>query len=176
MSSRIGYLLLMVLISIQGCTQIQSDNKMEYNKLTSEEARVILHKGTERPFSGAYYDFWEKGTYFCKQCGVGLYESAAKFDAGCGWPSFDEEVPGAVLRQQDADGHLTEILCAHCGAHLGHLFEGEVFTAKNTRHCVNSISMVFVPKKTTPITDTAIFAGGCFWGVERSGFEGILAD
>ncbi|TSA28151.1 MAG: bifunctional methionine sulfoxide reductase B/A protein [Bacteroidetes bacterium] len=139
---------------------------MENKKLTPEEERVILHKGTERPFSGAYYDFWEKGNYLCKQCGATLYESTAKFDAGCGWPSFDQEVPGAVRRQVDAAGHQTEILCANCGAHLGHVFEGEGFTAKNTRHCVNSISLVFVPEKSLLMTDTAIFAGGCFWGVE----------
>jgi len=139
---------------------------MVEKKLTPEEKHVILYKGTERPYTGKYYDFWEKGTYFCKMCEAPLYESTAKFDAGCGWPSFDDEIPGAVRRITDADGHRTEILCAKCGAHLGHVFEGEGFTSKNTRHCVNSISMVFVPENQMPLIDTAVFAGGCFWGVE----------
>ncbi|MBE0647886.1 MAG: bifunctional methionine sulfoxide reductase B/A protein [Bacteroidales bacterium] len=139
---------------------------MTNKKLTPEEEHVILYKGTERPYSGTYYDFWERGNYICKMCEAPLYESTAKFDAGCGWPSFDDEIAGAVKHQPDADGHRTEILCSSCGAHLGHVFEGEGFTSKNTRHCVNSISMVFVPEKSIPLTDTAIFAGGCFWGVE----------
>jgi len=138
---------------------------MKYNKLTPQEERVILYKGTERPFSGKYYDFDGKGTYTCKRCGAVLFRSEDKFDAHCGWPSFDEALPDAVLRQPDADGRRTEILCAHCGAHLGHVFKGEQFTAKDTRYCVNSVSLNFHPALAVK-SETAVFAGGCFWGVE----------
>jgi methionine-R-sulfoxide reductase len=117
---------------------------MPYRTLTAEEAAVIENKHTERPFSGEYEEFWDKGTFVCKRCNAPLYRSVDKFDARCGWPSFDKEVPGAVERSLDADGSRTEITCAHCGAHLGHVFEGEGFTPENTRHCVNSISMLFV--------------------------------
>jgi methionine-R-sulfoxide reductase len=124
-----------------------SKKKAKYKKLTREEESVIIHKGTEMPFTGKYYVFWERGTYACKRCGAPLYRSESKFEAGCGWPSFDDELQGAVKRTTDADGVRTEITCANCGAHLGHVFVGEGLTKKNVRHCVNSISMDFIPDK-----------------------------
>lgn len=125
-----------------------SQNQAVNKKLTAEEKHVIEDKGTEAPFTGKYYAFWQKGTYVCKRCGAKLYRSENKFEADCGWPSFDDEIPSAVKRLPDADGMRTEIQCAKCGAHLGHVFIGEHFTDKNTRHCVNSISMDFIPDKT----------------------------
>jgi peptide-methionine (R)-S-oxide reductase len=117
------------------------------NVLTREEEDVIVHKGTETPFSGEYDDFYKEGVFICRRCNTPLFTSKSKFDAGCGWPSFDENYPEAVKRLPDPDGHRTEIECAHCGAHLGHVFEGEELTEKNTRHCVNSLSIRFVPKE-----------------------------
>jgi peptide-methionine (R)-S-oxide reductase len=118
---------------------------MSYNRLSPAEERVILNKGTERPFAGEYDDFWREGTYICRRCNAPLFSSASKFEAGCGWPAFDASFPGALRRLPDPDGRRTEIECAHCGGHLGHEFLGERLTDKNTRECVNSVSIRFVP-------------------------------
>lgn len=137
-------------------------------KLSDEERHVIINKGTERPFSGKYTDEKSQGVYTCKLCGAELYNSKDKFDSHCGWPSFDDAIDGAVKRVPDADGRRVEIVCANCGAHLGHVFEGEGFTQKNTRHCVNSISLNLEKKQDAKDNSLsyAYFAGGCFWGVE----------
>lgn len=118
----------------------------EYNSLTRDEERVLLHKGTERPFVGEYTDLKDPGTYVCRRCNAPLYQANHKFESHCGWPSFDDEIPNAVRRVHDIDGSRTEIVCKNCGGHLGHVFTGEGMTAKNTRHCVNSLSMKFYPK------------------------------
>jgi peptide methionine sulfoxide reductase msrA/msrB len=151
------------------------ESKMKaFNTLSLEEARVIIGKGTERPFSGKYDQAFEKGIYTCKQCDAPLYESESKFDGHCGWPSFDDEIDGAVKKERDTDGRRTEILCANCNGHLGHVFLGEGFTEKNTRHCVNSVSMNFIPNAKI---ETAIFASGCFWGTEyhMQKVEGVIS-
>ncbi|MBE2257089.1 MAG: bifunctional methionine sulfoxide reductase B/A protein [Ignavibacteria bacterium] len=154
-------------------------DSIKYNELTEEEKRVIINKGTEMPFTGELNNNKSEGTYICKRCNAPLYSSKDKFDSGCGWPSFDDEIEGAVKRIPDKDGMRIEILCNNCDGHLGHVFEGERFTEKNTRHCVNSISMKFIPTgETLPKVisnkmessgsnyQKAIFASGCFWGTE----------
>lgn len=158
-------LVLLMGISVSpACSQNKKNDKvMKFNKLTIEEENVILNKGTEYPFTGEYVNHKEAGIYTCKQCDSPLYSSEDKFDSHCGWPSFDDEMPGKVKRIPDADGRRTEIVCAKCGGHLGHVFEGEGFTEKDTRHCVNSISMNFIPLTRM---DTAYFASGCFWGTQ----------
>ena len=160
-------ILLLVLLSQTIMAQL-------YNNLTKEEARVIEDKGTERAFTGEYTNNKSAGTYICKKCNASLYHSGDKFESHCGWPSFDDEIEDAVIRVPDADGSRTEIICANCEGHLGHVFLNEGYTAKNTRHCVNSISMLFIPEgDPLPLmiesynrTETAYFASGCFWGTE----------
>ncbi len=159
-------ILIFLLTIISGsCTPNQKDKVMKFNPLNDIEKFVILEKGTERPFTGELLHMTAPGTYVCKQCDAPLYKSDDKFESHCGWPSFDDEIPGAVKRQPDADGRRTEIVCAHCGGHLGHVFTGEGYTTKNTRHCVNSISMKFIPLSQNTL-ETAYFASGCFWGTE----------
>jgi peptide methionine sulfoxide reductase msrA/msrB len=141
--------------------------KPQIESLNSLEKLVLINKGTERAFSGKYVNTKTQGVYTCKVCDTPLYVSKDKFDSHCGWPSFDDAIQGAIKQTPDADGRRIEITCANCDAHMGHIFKGEGFTAKNIRHCVNSISLNFKKDKVTkPKLQKAYFAGGCFWGVE----------
>lgn len=146
------------------------------NKLSAEEKRILIDKGTEAPFSGEYCNHRANGYYACKLCNAALYKSEHKFDSSCGWPSFDDEIEGAVKRTADADGRRTEITCAKCGAHLGHVFKGELLTEKNIRHCVNSLSLKFVEAPIDSNLEIIYFAGGCFWGTEYyfKNIEGVV--
>lgn len=136
------------------------------HSLTPDILKIVRDKATEHPNTGEYNELDQAGTYLCRQCGLALFRSQTKFHSACGWPSFDQERVDAVKQQPDLDGHRLEIVCARCNAHLGHVFQGEGFTAKNTRHCVNSLSLDFVTDLTVSDTEEAIFAAGCFWGVE----------
>lgn len=161
------FIFFMLTLMIMNAAEMKPWTK-KIEQLSDEERHVIINKGTERPFIGKYTNEKSDGTYTCKLCGTPLYKSSDKFDSHCGWPSFDDEIKGAIKRVPDKDGRRVEIVCATCGAHLGHVFEGEGFTTKNIRHCVNSISLEFIKKDDAAKNNLvrAYFAGGCFWGVE----------
>ena len=159
------------ILLLMAVTLISAENQKPWatqlKNLTPFEKHVIIDKGTERAFSGKYVKTTEKGIYKCKVCGASLYRSNDKFDSHCGWPSFDDAIPGAIKEVPDKDGRRTEIVCANCGAHMGHVFKGEGLTKKNVRHCVNSVSLQFYKKEASAtVMKKAYFAGGCFWGVE----------
>jgi peptide methionine sulfoxide reductase msrA/msrB len=137
-----------------------------HNPLAKQEKEIIINKKTEPPFSGEYDDFFVDGIYLCKNCSTPLFSSKDKFNSQCGWPSFDDELNNSIKRIPDADGHRTEIVCANCNAHLGHVFEGENLTDKNTRHCVNSLSLKFIPQDNENKQETIYLGGGCFWCIE----------
>ncbi len=151
----------LLILLLFNCREVEAD--VDYTPLTKEEKRVIINKGTEPPFSGIFNDYKERGLYICKRCNEPLFWSDYKFDSSCGWPSFDDEINDSVEYLADPDGIRTEIVCSNCRAHLGHVFKGEGFTEKNLRHCVNSISINFIPDEKI---EKAIFAAGCFWGVQ----------
>ncbi len=176
----------MLALTLGGTALAKERSDVEYNSLNDSEKRVILNKGTERPFTGEFETHYEKGTYLCKRCNAPLYDSVSKFDAHCGWPAFDKEIAGAVRHETDADGRRTEILCQNCDGHLGHVFVGEGFTETNARHCVNSISMNFVAAgESMPDVigasagneQLATFGGGCFWCIEAvfEELEGVIS-
>jgi len=161
--------ILMIIISLMSLLVAVDLQKWNSNisQLNDDEKKVLLYKGTEKPFSGKYTNTTKEGVYTCKLCGSALYRSNDKFTSHCGWPSFDDAIKGSIKRVPDSDGKRTEIVCANCGGHLGHVFHGEGYTEKNTRYCVNSLSLNFKPQPATPSTfSKAYFAGGCFWGVE----------
>lgn len=145
MKQLIIFIIIALALGVNAQEKKKNITTMKYNELNELERSVIEGKGTERPYTGIFYKFDKKGTYVCKKCNAPLYKSDDKFDAHCGWPSFDDEIKGAVKRTTDADGRRTEITCANCGGHLGHVFIGEGLTPKNTRHCVNSVSLDFIP-------------------------------
>ena len=153
-----------LVLLLQTINLMAQNTDMKLNELSKPEINIIINKGTEAPFTGTYNDFFEEGVYACKQCDAPLYNSSSKFDGHCGWPSFDDEIDGAVTRVPDVDGRRTEIVCSNCGGHLGHVFLGEGYTNKDTRHCVNSVSMNFVANNKKE--EKALFASGCFWGTE----------
>ncbi len=155
-----------LLLFIYYSSPAKEDSSMIYNPLIPQDERILLQKATEAPFTGLYNQHFQAGTYICKQCNAPLFYSDHKFPTSCGWPGFDDAIPGAVREQTDGDGHRTEILCANCKGHLGHVFRGEQLTNKNLRHCVNSLALHFIPHHLDHAPQRALFAAGCFWGVE----------